>query len=66
MLDEFCEEGASLSVHYIRTNIKDLTDFLLCVLRKSCVQISLDDEEYVITCLFKNKVEQVSLDVLIT
>ncbi len=36
VVDDFCEEGASISVHYIRTNIKDLTDFLLCVLRKSC------------------------------
>jgi hypothetical protein len=65
-LDDFCEEGASLSVHFVRTNIKDLTDFLLCVLRKSSSEISLDDEEYIITCSFKNKNAMVTFCILIT
>ena len=36
VLDDYYEEGSSATVHFIRTNIKDLTDFILCVLRQNC------------------------------
>jgi len=53
VLDNFYPDGASATLQFMKINIKDLVDFLLCVLRKNCENISLDDYEYIISVQYK-------------
>lgn len=55
-LDKYYETGSGINVHFIKTNIKDLTDYLLCILPKlkdvildKDKKVRIDDEEYFIT-----------------
>jgi hypothetical protein len=50
----------------MKTNVKDLTDYLLCVLRKQCSEIYIDDDEYLIYCTFKDKINICKMSILIT
>lgn len=65
-LGQFKEIGSSVNVHFMKTNIKDLTDYLLCVLRKNCEEIYLDDSEYLIHCAFKDQTRFCQVSLLIT
>ncbi len=50
----------------MKTNVKDLTDYLLCVLRKKCQEIYIDDDEYLIYCTFADKIRVCKMSILIT
>ena len=65
-IDPYHEQGASVNVYFVKTSIKDLTDFLLCVLRKNCKEITLDDEEYLIECKFLDKAHSAVVGIIIT